>query len=339
MIKPTPTKRAVIDVGRKCNARCKFCYYSHLGDLTEQKFTDYNILTNEIDKAYDRGCNYIDFTGGEPTIYPKIENLVEYALINYNMKSCIITNGLCGENTIDKLLTAGVDDFLLSVEGLGDTHDKLVNVDGATEKQMKFLNHLDKNNISFRINTVINKFNQDEIKLLADLYVHRKARIVNFINFNPHHDWKDDKDGTKKIIANLSTLQPILDKSINLLEKAGIGVNLRYYPMCRIEEKHRKNVCNDLHVSFDPYEWDYEITPKTPEAHLNWAIRGSQNVENKGYPCSGCNLLYICGGVNKAFLEASGEECVHAVKNDIEDKFNFYLYRKENYLTLEERAE
>ena len=33
MIKPVPTKRAMIEVGMKCNIGCMFCYYHHLGDL------------------------------------------------------------------------------------------------------------------------------------------------------------------------------------------------------------------------------------------------------------------------------------------------------------------
>ena len=99
MILPKITRRASIDVGRKCNAQCKFCYHSHLGDLTKQTFETEEYLKKEIDRAYMRDCNYLDFTGGEPTILPCLPDLIGYALDRYKMKSCVITNGLCGKNT------------------------------------------------------------------------------------------------------------------------------------------------------------------------------------------------------------------------------------------------
>ena len=337
MIKPEPTRRAVIDVGRHCNCQCHFCYYSHLGDLLKQSYEEKETLKAQIDNAAARGNNYLDFTGGEPTICPHIAELIEYAENKYGMKSCIITNALCGENTIYKLLNTCVDDFLVSIHGTKFVHDYLVNVKGAREKQERFLKIVC-NEIPIRFNLVINRYNQHELADVAKWATQWNVKIFNFINFNPHHEWQADRAGTKKIIANLRVVESELHKAIAILEKNGIGVNVRYYPMCRIASEYRRCICNDYHVSFDPYEWDYNIFPKTFETHLKWAIAGSNGIEHKEFPCMICDLQYICGGINKHYYSATDGMMINAVRENIEDKYDFYQYRKDNVMTLKERV-
>jgi hypothetical protein len=71
---------------------------------------------------------------------------------------------------------------------------------------------------------------------------------VNFINMNPHHEWRDESLAVQDVIADLRVVEPNLNAAIEYLESEGIGVNVRYYPMCRIAEKYRRTVCNDKHV-------------------------------------------------------------------------------------------
>ena len=110
--KPSPTKRFVVDVGRKCNISCHFCYYAHLGDLRKQTFHSREKLIQEIDGGIARGNNYYDFTGGEPMIHPDICSLIEHGL-SKGVKSCIITNALSGPNSVKRVMDSGLDDFLI----------------------------------------------------------------------------------------------------------------------------------------------------------------------------------------------------------------------------------
>lgn len=340
MIESTPTKRAMIDVGRKCNINCRFCYYRHLGDLTKQTFESIDKLKMEVDMAHARGNDYIDISGGEPTIYPEICELVKHAK-SKNMGVCIITNALVGENQTQKLIDAGVDDFLVSIHGMTKTHNWLVCQEDARMKQMNFINSLKNKKISFRFNVVINQYNQNELIDLITEYRDIGAYIWNFINFNPHHDWINDIDGTKNIISDLIIVEEQFNRIIPELEDKGIGVNLRYYPMCRIKEEYRRCICNDFHVSFDPYEWDYHIIPKTLDAHLRWGITGSKSVELKEYPCSTCKIKNICGGINRyyyAAIQDSDKEILKPVKEFDGDEYDFYFYRQHNELTLKRRT-
>ena len=55
-----------------------------------------------------------------------------------------------------------------------------------------------------------------------------------------------------QFVADLRAVEVMLTPEIERLEAAGVGVNLRYYPMCRMKPELRRTICNDLQVGFDP---------------------------------------------------------------------------------------
>lgn len=333
-----PTKRAVVDIGRKCNLNCKFCYHGHIGDLRYESFRPVRELLKEIELAAIRGNEWIDFTGGEPTIFDAMPALI-HACHNRGMKACVITNALSlGEIARDCIALA--DEWLVSIHGKEATHDDVCQHAGARTAQLKFLNTLVASGKRFRFNTVINTTNQHGINNIIDEFelAGLMPYIWNFINFNPHHEWANDPEKTQSVIADLDAVQPQIEFAIVRLEDKGIGVNLRYYPMCKVSEAFRKNVCNDLHVVFDPYEWDYNIFPKTPEKHMEWAIAATNQTESKTAPCSHCSLQWVCGGVNTAFKNATEslgrkfeavEPCLGV---PTAGNYDFYRYRQHNKL-------
>ena len=338
VVRPQCTKRFVVDLGHHCNINCKFCYHHHEGDLTKVNFTDHDWITEEIGKGISRGNTWCDFTGGEPTIHPEICQFIDLLNKN-NIGSTIITNGIVNSSTTAKLLDAGLDEFLVSIHGTDNTHDFLT-TSGAREHQNAFLS-LIYGRIPIRFNFVMNQFNQKEIFDTAVWMSKWKPSIVNFINFNPHHEWKVNLKDAEDIIPGLFITENQLNKSIESLESKGIGVNVRYYPMCRIAEEYRRCVCNDLHVVFDPYEWDYCIPIKTIEKYLHWGAGATSDTEYKDFPCNECDLQWICGGINKYFLEVAGNDCITGQKisfDHYEDRFYFYYYRQHNVLTLNHKS-
>ena len=337
LIYPIPTQRAVIDPLRYCNIKCKFCYNLHSNNNFIKSF---NQVSKEIDDAKLRGNNYIDVTGGEPTFYPYIIDLIKYAL-SKNMKTCIITNGIISKSKIMKLIEAGIDEFLISVHGLENTHDKLVQLKGARNSQTELLNILMENNISLRFNFVLTCLNQEEIYETTKWMAQWKPKIINFININPHREWKIYLNEMKELVSDLDVVSEQLCKSIDYAENKNIGINIRYFPMCKINEKYRRCICNDLHVLFDPYEWDYCIYPKTYLKFKLEAFRHSYSTELKSNPCNKCQLLLICGGINKWLYKIINKKILQPIKDsnltDIEKK-DFYYYRKYNFLTLKPKV-
>jgi len=321
----SPTKRFMIEPSLDCQLECAMCYHIHKKDQWKQTIKPLDDVKKEIDAGVKRGNTWMDITGGEPTIYPHILETVKYAK-DQGLKVCIITNGLMGRKRVEELRDAGLDEFLVSVHGLKSTHDEIIGCQGF-DTQTNFLNEAHIAGISLRFNTVISSYNQRELSRIAAVRSNFKPKIWNFINMNPHGAWANDIEKTRGVIADFKVAQPELEAAIDYLEAKGIGVNLRYYPMCRIKEEYRRCVCNDLHVMQDSHEWDYGEMPKTYDQYRQWGINTSNNIENKEKPCSDCGLQWICGGVNKAYFKAAGPDCVTAQFFD-GDKNEFFYYRQ-----------
>jgi len=268
----------------------------------------------------------MDITGGEPTIYPDIVEVVRYGL-DKGIRTCIITNGIVNSKRTNELLNAGIDDWLLSRHGLDNYHNYVTNHEGAYRAQEKFIRHI-ADHMTFRVNCVITKFNYKCLsKVVRDLLQY-PVRVVNFINFNPHAAWEKHLNESKQFIPDLRKTD--INIAVRVLEEHNITANIRYFPMCLIDEDLRHTVCNDLHVTFDPYEWDYCIQPKTLAAHKRWGEETSKCVEENGQPCSDCGLFGVCGGINRNFHIVSNQlygDICQPIDDDGENK-DFYYYRK-----------
>lgn len=248
MLRPKPTTRFVIEPSLSCQIRCRMCYHLHRYNSWKETTKPLFQIQREIDAGIARGNDFVDITGGEPTIYKDIIQVIEYAH-SRRIKVCIITNGLCSESKTKELLDTKIDDFLVSRHGLEKTHDFVVNCNGAYRKQVEFLDRISPY-MKFRFNCVITRWNQEEILAISKEMLKYKPTIVNFISFNPHREWESHQD-TENIIADLRIVQPQLDEAIQLLEAKGVWVNIRYFPMCRITEGYRRCVCNDNHVCLE----------------------------------------------------------------------------------------
>lgn len=76
------------------------------------------------------GCHYIDFTGGEPTLYPELPQLLSYAR-SLGMKTEVTTNGLGGGDEYLLQCAAYADVFNISLDTLDrELYARIRGVDG-----------------------------------------------------------------------------------------------------------------------------------------------------------------------------------------------------------------
>ncbi|NJO64735.1 MAG: radical SAM protein [Richelia sp. RM2_1_2] len=68
-----------MEITEKCNLSCSHCYAesSPQGELYGSM--SYEDWCNVIDEAAELGCRKLQFIGGEPTIHPRLDDLVDYA--------------------------------------------------------------------------------------------------------------------------------------------------------------------------------------------------------------------------------------------------------------------
>ncbi len=301
-----PTRRAVVDINRACNAKCRMCYYAYDRSDWSKSLEE---VQSELGAAFERGNTSVDFTGGEPTIYPKMAEVIRYAE-SIGLHTCIITNGLAVER-VKKLAEAGCTEWLLSIHGFEEQQDRLLNVDGAWDKMNRTVRILKESGCFIRVNCTLTKYNYRDLPKLARYYdLEIVPHVVNFINFNPHYEW--GRHEQPEIVERLNEVQvrssevaPWLKEALDYLSEAKYWVNVRYFPLCLLKG-YEHHVCNNPQVMFDPYEWDYGVAPKTAEAYLEHGREFQRRINTKDGACASCGMIDVCGGLHANYAHLHG---------------------------------
>lgn len=323
-----PTARAVVDINRPCNARCRMCYYTYENSQWSKPIEK---VRQELLAAKQRGNTSVDFTGGEPTIYPHMVETIRFAE-SIGLHTCIITNGLALEK-IKRLIDAGCHEWLVSLHGYEEGHDKILNVQGAWIKVNKAIEILNERGCFVRINCTLTRHNFKDLPRLARHYLDSvKPRVVNFINFNPHYQWGNQEQPEiyqrlNEVQVRVSEVAPYLCEALDFLNEKNVWTNVRYFPFCVIKG-YESHICNNPQVMFDPYEWDYGVAPKTMEAYLAHGRKFQEEIGFKDGACARCGMKDVCGGVHKNYARLYGDtelvpyseqsDYPYYFKNDIE---------------------
>jgi sulfatase maturation enzyme AslB (radical SAM superfamily) len=275
------TRRGVLWLGQTCNIRCYFCYFLdriNTNDHPEHPFMSLEKAKRICSTLVDLyGNNAIDIQGGEPTLYRDITALVEHCR-NIGLIPTLITNAipLQDQRKCLALKQAGLRDLLVSVQGIGETYDKIVGMPGSSVKQRRALDNILGVGIPVRFNCVLSKPVLPQLKDVAQLAVDVGARAVNFLAFNPFEDQQVPGKRNATNVPQYSEVSPYLNSAMDILADANVECNVRYFPICMVEARHQKSMFNFQQLPYDPHEWDY----------ASWSWTGQQPQRMKGGGCS-----------------------------------------------------
>jgi radical SAM protein with 4Fe4S-binding SPASM domain len=105
----TGVKLFQVAITYNCNKNCSYCFAKSLrGSYDDMTLDDFKQLLDWMEK---NGIKRFNFTGGEPTIHPKIKEFIEMAY-RRGFNFSIFSNGLFSENEIDNF--NHVDSFLIN---------------------------------------------------------------------------------------------------------------------------------------------------------------------------------------------------------------------------------
>jgi len=322
------TKRGVLYIGYNCNARCIHCYFRH-------KKWDWRQVEDVKGEALGLreiyGLEYVDITGGEPTVYPDIEELIEYCA-SIGLMPSIITNGFELAGKIKTLKSAGLRDCLISVHAVKESAKEIYGVDNVWPRLIDGITAAREYFGFWRSNTCVLTQNYKHLKNIACFLAENDVRIANFIAFNPYHEWKEKNKINCQIPHLFSS--PYLIYAINVLEKSNIEVNVRYFPFCVIEG-YEKNIVNWRQLPYDRYEWDLRswLMPwyNWPE---NMSIKEmaeivSRKEGRKGEACSQCALTNRCDGFSRQYMENITDVEASPYEQDF-----IYRHKRNNFIVI-----
>lgn len=299
------TKRTVLYIGYNCNAKCIHCYFS----FKKGDWRPIEICKKEAFEFREKyGNEFVDITGGEPSVYPNIVELIKYCS-DINLKPTIITNGIVMKKRAKEFKTAGLNDCLVSVHGTKDTAEKIYGFSNMWIRLTEGIVAIRDNFSTWRSNTTILKQNYKDLPSIAEFLINNKVSVANFIAFNPYHEWK--KITNIECQVQFKEIEKHLIEAIDMLQKENIKVNVRYYPFCMLKG-YEKNVVNWLQLSYDKHEWDLN---SWLDQWWHWdkgitkdemAIKVREKECIKGSPCNNCKLNAICDGLSKQYAKRYG---------------------------------
>lgn len=275
------TRRGVMWLGQTCNIRCHFCYF--LDRINSNEHPEHPFMSLEKAKQICStlvdfyGNNAIDIQGGEPTLFRHINELVHHCR-TIGLMPTLITNAITLQSPSRclELRQAGIRDLLVSVQGLENTYDAIVGVKGAAVKQRQGLENIVTAGIPIRFNSVLSKPILPQLERIAELAVQVKARAVNFLAFNPFEDQQIAGKRNATNVPRYSEVSPYLNAAMDILAEAAIECNVRYFPICMVDPRHRKSMYNFQQLPYDTHEWDYG----------SWSWTGQQPQRMKWGDCS-----------------------------------------------------
>lgn len=149
-----------------CNAKCSFCEVWHIKKTQHAPIED---LRRALDHLLDIGVGFVQFTGGEPLLYPDLEAAVRHAH-QIGLVVNVISNGsLLRGQSMEGLLSAGMDVLALSVDHHDPLeHEKSRGIPGLWKTIENAVSYFRRARIPVLASTVIARFNHHHLDQLVE---------------------------------------------------------------------------------------------------------------------------------------------------------------------------
>jgi cyclic pyranopterin phosphate synthase len=192
-----------ISITDRCNMRCVYCMsYNNTEWFEENNVLSYDEILKLTTIFAGLGIKKIRVTGGEPTVRPKLENLISsLSKINGIESISMTTNGLLLRDKAKQLKEAGLGSVNISLDTFrADRFKSMCGIDGFN-KVLASIRAADDAGLKLKINTVVVRgWNDDEVVNFAK-FARLTGYTVRFIEFMPLDGtgmWKPDLVFTKR---------------------------------------------------------------------------------------------------------------------------------------------
>ncbi|MBK7977777.1 MAG: radical SAM protein [Deltaproteobacteria bacterium] len=127
----TPVQLYVV-LNAECDLRCRMCrFWQGVYEEAGRELLSLAELTALFDEAADRGTRSLILTGGEPFLRPDLLDVVDAATPRLPFVR-LQTNGLhLDAAVVERLVASGLDVLWVSLDGVGEMHDRIRGREGA----------------------------------------------------------------------------------------------------------------------------------------------------------------------------------------------------------------
>ena len=197
--------QTVLFITDRCNLACKHCTIYKKENPTVKT---YEQIKEELNYSYRKGSRFVDFEGGEPTIWRDkeydINSLIQLAKQIGFFSVTVTTNALLPFANI------AADSLWVSLDGIGNYHDD-IRGPGAFAKLEKNISTCGHPRLS--VNMVINNRNYESVEQTIEFA--RDNPYIRSISINFHTPYST----TEHLFLDWKTRQEVIDKIILMKRK------------------------------------------------------------------------------------------------------------------------
>lgn len=216
-----------------CNFECPQCYFSSSNQVRENRRT-LEQTVNIMQKFFEVGTMEWRFTGGEPTTQSDLFDAIAIAK-KLGMNVGLYTNGWWSKIIAQKVLDAGLNEIVISVEGRPEINDRR-RKSGSFAKAIESLERIQEYNqgksegrIKGIVAAAIGRDNVGEIEFLVRL-ASQYGFNINFMPLKPSGRARSTLTGTylspREYMQFAQQVQQMRD--LPEVKKAGIKIILKY---------------------------------------------------------------------------------------------------------------
>ena len=291
-----------IQVTRLCNQNCIICSNPPGKDRIEK-----SKAMELIRGMQGKGMDGVILTGGEPTLYPDLPELIAFA-DSMGLEPRIITNGQVAADMdyVKTLYDAGLRHVHLSIYSCRPQVQAMISLKtDSLENALKALENFGKLGINVDINTAISHYNADHLDENVLCIIRRFPFVRHFV-----WDFLDPLDNRAaehpEAIPTLWEPEISLNRAMRILERTGRTFRIERYPACYMAEyawastEIRKAVNNEPRETYFldqrghvlQERWSYGKTDQCRYCSLNGLCPGLWDMD-KHYPSSDVYPVFV----------------------------------------------
>lgn len=236
----TPIMRAEIVLGDACNFNCPYCR-GQRRDI--RKNLSYGEAVDYVHMLADQGVRNIRFSGGEPTLWGGLSQLVLFSEYSRIDRIAISTNGSANTALYDELIKCGANDFSVSLDSCcAKFGDKMAGKEGYWHKVVSNISYLAKR-VYTTVGVVVTEETLPQLKetiLFADSLGVSDIRIISAAQYNKILDTVTD------LPQGLLNKYPILRYRVNNIKE-----NVPIRGMCKTDSSRCWIGLDDVAIAGD----------------------------------------------------------------------------------------
>lgn len=306
-----------INLGKRCNNRCVFCMSDADRDA-RSPWAEQTRVRAEIASAARKGFRSLGFLGGEPSVFPRILEVVRHARQRGFCRIAFCSNGtrLADPAFAGSLIEAGVTRVTLSIHSHRPAlEDRLTGVPGNGGKKLRAVRNLVALESSgalpdgLALNPVLCRLNAADMTEYVRFF---KGLGIGDIRFNfiwPQALVRKDRS----VVPRYRDVMPrVLDLILKNSREYRAHLSFGAIPFCVVPSVLRSDR-SFLRRYFDESGLDDSLRNVSALArggaafeHFDWIEVKKATCKAKPPACRGCRFLRSCEGVYRSYLELYG---------------------------------